>query len=139
MSDFLPPVVLRLAADISEYTEKLALASAQLDEFTRGAGGRVDDATRTIGEGGKVAGERYSAGLGEGVKAATRTISEEGRVAGERYSTGLSQHATEGAERVTRETTGRLRDHRGRFTTEGEGHGRAHGEGFLGGVRGAFG
>lgn len=113
MSDFLPPVVLRLAADISEYTEKLALASAQLDEFTRGAGERVEGATRTI--------------------------SEEGKVAGERYSTGLSTHATEGADRTVEHTTGRLRDHRGRFASEGEGHGRAHGEGFLGGARGAFG
>lgn len=112
MSDFLPPVILRLAADISEYTEKLAIASAQLEEFTNGAGEKVERATRTIGA--------------------------EGEEAGRRYSNGLPAHATEGAERAVQDVTTRLRDHRGRFTAEGESHGKAHGEGFLHGIQSAF-
>ena len=113
MSDFLPPVVLRLAADISEYTEKLALASAQLEAFTQGAGEKVEAATRTIGA--------------------------EGEEAGRRYSSGLPAHVSEGAERAVGNVEGRLRDARGRFSKQGEEHGRAHGEGFLGGIRNAFG
>lgn len=109
MSDFLPPVVLHLTADISEYTAKLAAAAAQLEEFTRGAG--------------------------EHVEAATKTIGEEGHRAGEKYSTGLGTHATEAAEGLVRDVSGRLRDARGRFVKEGEEHGKAVAEGFLGGLR----
>lgn len=112
MSDFLPPVVLRLAADISEYTEKLALASAQLEAFTQGAGQRLEGATSRFRE----EGERAGRGFGDGVPAGTRDT----------------------AERVTRDVTGRLRDHRGRFVAEGEGHGRGIGDGVSGGLRGAL-
>lgn len=112
MSDFLPPVILHLAADISEYTEKLALAAAQLEAFTQGASEHLEGATRTIGA--------------------------EGERAGREYGEALPRHVTEGADRVVREATGRLRDERGRFIREGEGHGAAVAEGFLAGAKAAF-
>jgi phage-related protein len=109
VSDFLPPVVLKLAADISEYTEKLALASAQLDEFTKGGPAKVAAATENIGA--------------------------EGRRAGERYAEGLSEHAKDAADKVVQDATTRLRDGRGRFVAAGTVHGAAVATGFFASLR----
>ena len=105
MSDFLPPVILKLSADISEYIAKLAEADAALQAFVHNSGG---NASTGLGTEGEDAGRRFSDGVDDGVK--------------------------DVGERVARDVSGRLRDERGRFVAEGERAGEDAGGGILKGI-----
>jgi phage-related protein len=86
VTDFLPPVVLKLDADISEYVRKLAEADAALKAFGRNAndevgrlGSKMDhDAARA----GEKAGQSLAAGLGSGFTSGMKGLVGTFKIAG---------------------------------------------------------
>lgn len=103
MTDFLPPTVMHLLADISDYVGKLAEADAALQTFVHNASGHLDTAVADMGR--------------------------EGERAGKTFEDAVPRGAKDTGERVVSEVTGRLRDERGRFTKEGEEAGKEVGHG----------
>lgn len=108
MTDFLPPTVLRLAADIHEYLEGLAEADAALQAFVASTEGHLSGAADDF--------------------------AKEGERAGKALGDAIPKGAKDTAEDVVRDVTGRLRDRRGRFVAEGEEAGKATAGGVLGGL-----
>lgn len=103
MTDFLPPTVMHLLADISDYVGKLAEADAALQTFVHNASGHLDSA---VGD-----------------------FAREGERAGKAFEDGVPKGAKDTAERVVKDVTGRLRNEKGQFVKEGEEAGKAVGVG----------
>ncbi len=62
MTDFLPPVVLKLAADLSDYTEGLARAAAELKAFADTASTHLESAVPKFAKDGEEAGKAFADG-----------------------------------------------------------------------------
>lgn len=120
MTDFLPPVMLKLGADLSEYLAKLAIADQALRKFAENAPKILDGAQPEFARAGREAGKAFADGFSEGADAGTT--------------------------RAAREAADRLDDERGRFETSGNDAGngfslrflKSLGKGLSTGLKGAL-
>lgn len=108
MTDFLPPVLLKLGADISEYLAKLAFADQALHDFAREAPKILTDVQPEFGRAGLEAGQAFADGFREG--------------------------ADSGAVSAARAAADRLDEERGRFEAGGNDAGNAFSTRFLKGL-----